>query len=404
MKKILLVILLGVTVFICLISGNAVPVMALTYHDVYKDFRDYVVTDFTGTDIMLNKDTFALNVYGSSFVTFNYKMSSCPSGIVDKSMALSTQLSTPDGSLITDKSLAIKLPCSTTYITREIDTSFYYLTDTEAQQIKDLITTDDTNYMRLIQSLYDNYDAAAYNGITIYFNNLEMRNYFYYEFNTTYYFDKLALDIQNFYLSGINATILTGGVTPGNTNIFLLVAYDSSDYYRIYNTDPTYSISRPRTKYIVDLGEKITAYGIGAGSYSVGEYLSAQYTKAIGVANTISNAVRYHLINYANTQQAFPGATTIPDWTYDTCAAWEIPCHLGNALVYLATDAPITSSIYSVVSNAWEVIANGLYAFSSIFGAEFDSDGNLIGGNIIGILIVVSLGILIITWGVNSDD
>lgn len=398
MKKILLVILLGITFFICLISGIAVPVMALTYHDIYKDFRDYEVTDFISTPIVLNSDTFNMNVYGNVYYQFNYKMDSCPSGIVNKRIALITQYYDKLGTLIFNNGYEFDIPCVTSYTTYT-KTLTYVLPSNAAASIKDVLTLPNDNFIRISNRFYDDYNAADYSGITINLRNLQIENRFFYDFNTTYYFDKLAVDGNAEYFSGFNVTISSGGVTPGNSNIFLLVAYDSTDYYRLWNSDTSYSITRGRKKYVVPLDDHITAYGIGVGTYAVAEYDSAYYTKIVGNTNRITFSSYIYLLNYANTQQAFPGATTIPDWTYDTCAAWDIPCHLGNALVYLATDAPITSSIYSVVSNAWEVIANGLYAFSSIFGAEFDSGGNLIGGNIIGILIVVSLGILIITWG-----
>ncbi len=174
MKKILLVILLGITVFICLISGIAAPVMALTYHDIYKDFRDYEVASFDNIPIVLNSDTFNLNVYGNSYFNFNYKMDSCPSGIIDKNILLVTQVYDNTNTIIFSDNRPIIVPCSTTYLTKTYDFPFYYLTPSQSQILKNIITKPDNTYLYIRQRIYDTYNSAAYSGITINFRNLEM--------------------------------------------------------------------------------------------------------------------------------------------------------------------------------------------------------------------------------------
>lgn len=401
MKKILLVILLVVTVFICLTSGISIPVMALTYHDIYKYFPDYEVADFSEVPIVLNSETFNNNVYAFTTIKAGFKFSSCPAS--SKNMIFEGQIYNNAGAQIYAKSAIIPIPCTTSMPSSyEYIINFDNMSDSVKQTIKNAITSDNGQKIRVFNLFYNN-GNSLWDGVSVNIYSLEMVNNFYYEFNTTYYFDHLAIDADNTYFETTNLTI-NNVAGESNTQTYLLVAYNSNDYYRIYNSDYVYSTSRGRKKYNVDIGEMITSYGIGVGTYAAAPFLSGNFTISAARSNGLYTSNYYYLLNYSSSQQAFPGATTIPDWTYDTCGAWEIPCHLGNALVYLATDAPITSSIYSVVSNAWEVIANGLYAFSSIFGAEFDADGNFIGGNIIGILVVVSLGILIITWGVNSDD
>lgn len=397
--------ILLISFLIALYGAVSVPVLALTYYDIYRDFRDYEVSSLDNIPIVLNKDTFNMNVYGATTFKFSYKMDSCPSGIGNKTFLLVNQLINTSNVIIREENLVIARPCSLSYNYVEIERPFYYLTTSQASQIKDLLTGNKDTHLRIATRIYDNYDKSTYTGIRIDFRSLEIMTYFYYEFNTTYYFDHLALDNHITYFTTTNATMKTGGAVPGNANTFLLVSYDSSNYYRIWNTDPTYSTTRPRKTYHVPLGKMITAYGIGIGNYAVAEYDSAFYTVSSSASHEIVNNARIYTLNYSNTQQTFPGAT-LPTLEYQTCDAWDIPCHLGNAVVYIGKDLPITSDIYSILSKTWQVVSNGMYAISGIFGAVFDS-GGLVSGNFFGIALMIAFGIglttMIITGGDDDD-
>lgn len=404
MKKWIYLLLLAVALFMTLITGVYAPVLALTYHDIYIDFREHEVTDYSGISIVLNSDTNALGAYIQGLWWFNYKMDSCPSGIIDKRLRLRISVINELTQQVGDFNTYIDVPCSTTYQTYYSDFLQFYFTEAQSQLVKNALTGDDANYLRATTYIYDNYNATEYNGIRIDLRNLQIETRFFYEFNTTYYFDYLALDSNTIYVQGNNIEIISGGVTPGNANVYLVVAYDSTDYYRLWNSDPTYSTNRGRKKYNLAIGEKITSYGIGVATYIVAEYQSAYYTKSVGITNQLFYQSVYYLLNYSNTQQSFPGADTLPIWEYDTCNAWDIPCHLGNALVYLAKDAPITSDIYQIASSGWQFISNGFYAVTSLFGANFDENGNLLSGNAFGVLLLISLGTLLISWGVSGDE
>lgn len=398
-----IVTLFIIAILISIYGGIFAPVLAITYHDIYLDFRNYEVLNYNDIPIVLNNNTSSLESYLNSLFWFNYQMSICPSAIEKKRILMQIEVGDNIGN-IGYFGFNVYLDCKTTFSTYYSDFVSFELSEQQSQRIKNALTLDDNNLLYVTSYIYDNYNDTAYNGIRIDFRNLQIENRFFYEFNTTYYFDYLALDCDVIYLKGYNSTILSGGSPTGNANVYLVVAYDSTDYYRLWNSDPTYNIARGRKKYNLDIGEKITAYGIGVGTYVVGEYNSAYYTKSTGVLNMLYYQSRIYLLNYSNTQQNFPGTNTTPDWNYDVCDAWDIPCHLGNALVYLAKDAPITSDIYAVVSNGWQFISNGFYAVVGLFGANFDSDGNLVSGNLFGILLMISLGVLIIVWGVGGDE
>lgn len=405
MKKWIYLLLLVMALFMTLITGVYAPVLALTYHDIYINFSENVVTDFDDYPLVLNQNTDALSVYGESLYWFNYKMSICPVGIPDKIILLVTNIYDSDGILIETVNYVITIPCKTTITGLTIyETIPYDLSLEQAQDIKETLTIDNAKFIRIANRIYDNYQNDIYSGIQLDFYNLQIENRFFYEFNTTYYLDTIAVAGASEYFLGSNATIYTAPTPTADSNIFLLVAYDSVDYYRLNNSDTTNSTSRPFIKYAIPIGQKITAYGIGAGTYARGEYQSAFYTKWPATANNITFGSRLYVLNYANEQQAFPGADTLPVWEYDSCNAWDIPCHLGNALVYLAKDAPITSDIYQIASSGWQFISNGFYAVTSLFGANFDENGNLLSGNAFGVLLLISLGILLISWGVSGDE
>jgi hypothetical protein len=305
----------------------------------------------------------------------------------------------------------IIINCSTNYQT--IEKTIYFdeddLSSALISIIKSVLTNadEDGNFIYFNQRIFNNSQQSIFNGVTMTFRNIELTSTITYEFNTTYYFDHLALDTAIDYPVGINANVYNYD-NLGNSNVALILFYNSTDYYRIWNTDYSNIANRPRTKYHIPLSDKVTAYGIGVSNYTVMPYSpsvpSADFIINTGVNNSILFVNRFYLLNYSNTQQGFPSADTLPIWEYATCNAWDIPCHLGNALVYLAKDAPITSDIYQIASSGWQFISNGFYAVTSLFGANFDENGNLLSGSAFGVLLLISLGILLISWGVSGDD
>jgi hypothetical protein len=391
--------------FMALFFSVAVPVMGITYHDEYIYFPDYEVESYEDVPIVINKDTFNNKIYGWVDFSFNIKFSSCPKP--SKRLTFYGDIRNSSQSLISGFGIDKNITCSTSYQTIQQTITFNEsnLSSNLISYIKETITVADDNYIFFNPRILDTLDHIDFNGVTLEFRNMEFVSTLAYEFNTTYYFDHIALDSRVDYPIGINATV-NNVDNLGNTNNRLVIVYDSSNYYRIWNTDYTNVINRGRKKYNLDLSERFTAYGIGLSNYAYMPYNvttpSAFYTVTNGLNNSILFSNRYYLLNYSSTQQGFPG-TSMPDLEYQTCSAWDIPCHLGNALTYVALDLPITSDIYGLFSKGFRVVSNGLYSVTSIFGANFDI-GGLIDGNFFSITLVISLGTLIVVMMVGGGD
>lgn len=393
--------ILLISFLIALYGAISAPVMAYTYVDIWQDFRDYEVADFSSVDIMLNKDTFGMSVYGWSSIGFRADFSSCPSAA--KTFMLLTLILDSNSVEIFGASKIIRVPCSLNGDFTIYD-HYFTLSPTAQQIVKNTIVEDNGKGLHIYTNLLDIYDDVIYNDVGIELKGLEASTVFYYEFNTTYYFDHLAVDLRPTYFASSNITI-NNVVGEADARAYLLAAYDSNNFYRIRNSDLTMNTARSRKKYHVPLGQMVTAYGIGVGTYALAPFHSASYTKMTGQNNNINFRTDLYMLNYSNTQHSFPGAT-MPTLEYQTCNAWDIPCHLGNALVYIGKDLPITSDIYSILSRAWQVVSNGMYAISGIFGAVFNS-GGLVSGNFFGIALMVAFGIglttMIITGGDDDD-
>lgn len=404
MKKWIYLLLLVVALFMTLITGVYAPVLAITYEDIYKDFRDYEVSNYDNIPIVLNENTFSNEIYGYVNIKFSSSFSSCPAPTKRYSIGVLVNDTTTN---ILRKSNGYDISCTTSqssiyeYIINFDKDDF---TSDGYEAIKASLLQDNALNIRFSPYIYDYAgNNALFNNVNATIWNLELTVYIFYEFNTTYFFQNIALDTTSGNAKMTNG-IIYNQYGLANSNVALLVAYNSNDYLRVHNIDYTNSVTRGRKKYNVDLDTQRTAYGIGVGCYYFGEYISGYYTISNNVDNTIYCDHIIHLLNYSNPQTSFPGADTIPLWNYDTCDVWDIPCHLGNALVYLAKDAPITSDIYQIASSGWQFISNGFYAVTSLFGANFDENGNLVSGSAFGVLLLISLGILLISWGVSGDD
>ena len=400
MKKVLWVIIVILSVIGLLLGVNA-PILttyAYTYHDYFIDYTDYEVSDFSSYDVMLNKDTFSLIMNGESYYYFQYQFDECPA--TNKQIQLYTYISI-SGITIAQFYEVVQLPCQASTWNTYSKIIEWSLTDAQKQSILNEIIADDSNFITIRSGLYDDYKHSLWNGVHVFFRGFEIQYQINYEFNSTYYFTDLLLDADlnaNLYSLNIDNNFID------DSRINLTVFYDSTDYYRFYNQDPFYLIDRGRKKYAINNGDdRLTAYGIGTNGKMKWEYNSFDYDIINGLANHTYAYQRLYLLNYASTQQTFPNATTDVLWDYiDPCPIWDMSCGINNALVYLAKDAPITSQVYNVVDKGWQFLSNSFYSLTDLFGAEFDDQGNLVGGNWIGIIITITLGLLVIIWGVRE--
>lgn len=391
--------ILLISFLIALYGAISVPVLAFNYIDIYKNFSNYEVINYDNIPLVLNKDTFNNAVYGYSIASFGIKFSSCPAS--NFGFTLYSELVSP---AYYDFSKSITIQCSTSQVNYSFENKLDGMPSTMLNQIKEAITTPNDASIDLYTGLFFG-PTTLWNGVQLTFTGLELKTLFYYEFNTTYYYDHIAADTDITYIQNIGAGSQIANI-PGESDAktYLLVGYSSTDYYRIYNSDYTISYTLGRKKYNVPLGQRVVSYGIGLGVYAVAPFNSGKVVLS-PTASRFRFRGKIYLINYSNTQQTFPGAS-LPTLEYQTCNAWEIPCHLGNALVYIGKDLPITSDIYSILSRAWQVVSNGMYAVNNIFGAVFDS-GGLVSGNFFGIALMVAFGIglttMIITGGDDDD-
>ena len=399
MKKVLWVIIVILSVIGVLLGVNA-PILttyAYTYHDYLIDYTNYEVSDFSAYDVILNKNTFDLGMNGEGYIYFQYRLDEC---VFDKKAIIFNQRLYVNGinyGNLTDN--YIQLPCYSTWNTY-YNVFPWVLSDTQKIPIINAITSDDLNSISIISTFYDANNHDLWSGVDFYFRSFEMQYSLYYEFNSTYYFTDLLVDAQlnpNQSLTNIVADV-------DDSRINLTVFYDSTDYYRFYNDDPFMLYDRGRKKYAINNGdERLTAYGMGINGKFKYEYDSFNYTIINGLVNALDVSQSIYLLNYASAQQTFPNATTDVLWDYiDPCPIWDMSCGINNALVYLAKDAPITSQVYNVVDKGWQFLSNSFYSLTDLFGAEFDDAGNLVGGNWIGIIITITLGLLVIIWGVRE--
>jgi len=399
MKKVLWVIIVILSIIGVLLGVNA-PILttyAYTYHDYFIDYTNYEVSDFSTYDVILNENTFDLSMNGEGYIYFQYLLDECRA---PTKRILFNQTLFINGINYGDLMASyIDLPCSTSYNT------YYHifpwvLSDLQKNAIIDAITSDDANSVRIYNTLNEGYNHDVWSGVDFYFRSFEVQYSLYYEFNSTYYFTDLLVDVQlnpNQYSENIVADV-------DDSRINLTVFYDSTDYYRFYNNDPFMLYDRGRKKYAINNGdERLTAYGMGINGKIKYEYDSFNYTIINGINNRLTISHSIYLLNYASTQQTFPNATTDVLWDYiDPCPIWDMSCGINNALVYLAKDAPITSQVYNVVDKGWQFLSNSFYSLTALFGAEFDDQGNLVSGNWIGITITITLGLLVIIWGVRE--
>jgi len=400
MKKVLWVIIVILSVIGLLLGVNA-PILttyAYTYHDYFIDYTDYEVIDYNDYEIMLNQDTFDLVMNGESYFYFQYQFDECLAS--NKEIQLYTYISI-SGITIAQFYEIAQLPCQASTWNTYSKIIEWSLTDAQKQSILNEIIADDSNFITIRSGLYDDYKHSLWNGVHVFFRGFEIQYQINYEFNSTYYFTDLLLDADlnaNLYSLNIDNNFID------DSRINLTVFYDSTDYYRFYNQDPFYLIDRGRKKYAINNGDdRLTAYGIGTNGKMKWEYNSFDYDIINGLANHTYAYQRLYLLNYASTQQTFPNATTDVLWDYiDPCPIWDMSCGINNALVYLAKDAPITSQVYNVVDKGWQFLSNSFYSLTDLFGAEFDDQGNLVGGNWIGIIITITLGLLVIIWGVRE--
>lgn len=400
MKKVLWVIIVILSVIGLLLGVNA-PILttyAYTYHDYFIDYTNYEVSDFSSYDIMLNKDTFSLIMNGESYYYFQYQFDECISD--KKDIQLYTYI-TIDGVTIMQVYEIVKLSCQASTWNTYSTIIEWSLTDAQKQSILNAIIADDSHSITIRSGIYDDYSHSLWNGVHVFFRGFEIQYQINYEFNSTYYFTDLLLDAD------LNANLYSFNIDNNfidDIRINLTVFYDSTDYYRFYNQDPFYLIDRGRKKYAINNGDdRLTAYGIGTNVKMKWEYNSFDYDIIMGLSNQTYAYQRLYLLNYASTQQTFPNASTDVLWDYiDPCPIWDMSCGINNALVYLAKDAPITSQVYNVVDKGWQFLSNSFYSLTDLFGAEFDDQGNLIGGNWIGIIITITLGLLVIIWGVRE--
>lgn len=401
MKKVLWVIIVILSVIGLLLGVNA-PILttyAYTYHDYLIDYTNYEISDFSNYEIVLNQETFNMVVNGESYIYFQYKFDECPSST--KLMQLQTRLSNNSGTLTPYVVVQqLNLTCNASSWNTFYSTYQWVLTEQQKLLIKDALTTDDTSFIRVVNYLYDNYNHDVWNGVNVFFRGIEMAYSINYEFNSTYYFTDVLIDadLHISVANNYNYEMLD------DSRINLTIFYDATDYYRFYNEDPFYLTNRGRKKYAINNGDdRLTAYGIGVNGKHKWEYISADYTIINGVSNSLQAIQSIYLLNYASTQQSFPDATADVLWDYiDPCPIWDMSCGINNALVYLAKDAPITSQVYNVVDKGWQFLSNSFYSLTDLFGAEFDDQGNLVGGNWIGIIITITLGLLVIIWGVRE--
>lgn len=402
MKKVLWVIIVILSVIGLLLGVNA-PILttyAYTYNDHYIDFSDKEVSNFNNFDIVLNSDTFNLNVYGDYFMGFQYKASACPGSSINVNINTYLYINGISQGLINNK--YINLPCSTSYNTFSYNPTFNF-TDAQKIMIKNAVASSSNDYVSLVSYYYHGAGVdPLFSGVIFHFRDIEFGQSIYYEFNSTYYFTHVLLDANINYFASSQFVFFSDGSEDSRAR--LLVAYDSNIYNRWWNDDPTYSITRGRKKYAVDdNGERITAYGIGVGTEANAPYNSGYYIKSSSQDLAIRFTTDIYTLNYASTQQTFPNATTDVLWDYiDPCPIWDMSCGINNALVYLAKDAPITSQVYNVVDKGWQFLSNSFYSLTDLFGAKFDDQGNLVGGNWIGIIITITLGLLVIIWGVRE--
>jgi len=401
MKKVLWVIIVILSIIGLLLGVNA-PILttyAYTYHDYLIDYTNYEVSDFSSYEIVLNEKTFNMAASGESYINFQYKFDECTSQT--KLMYFLTRLADDSGDLVSYVvSKPITLTCNASSWNTFYGTYQWALTEQQKLLIKNALTADDTGYILVQNILYDNYNHDVWNGVNVFFRELEMAYSINYEFNSTYYFTDVLIDadLQTSIADNYNYEMLD------DSRINLTIFYDATDYYRFYNDDPYYLTNRGRKKYAINNGDdRLTAYGIGVNGKHKWEYISADYTIINGVSNSLKSLQTIYLLNYASTQQTFPNATTDVLWDYiNPCPIWDMSCGINNALVYLAKDAPITSQVYNVVDKGWQFLSNSFYSLTDLFGAEFDDQGNLVGGNWIGIIITITLGLLVIIWGVRE--
>jgi len=390
-------IFLFIFIIIATLLGFKVPILAYayTYNDHYIDFTTKEVTDFSNFDIVLNKDTYNMNAYGNAFFGFQYKASSCPTNTFSINLsAFMYYNGVSQGRILNDN---IYLTCSTSYNQYSYNND-YTLTAAQKALIKQVLAEDNDNNIRLLL-YYTHYNTMdpLFQGVTFNFRDMEFGQSIYYEFNTTYYFTHLLLDVNANYLSSASFVLNSDGTEDARAR--LLVAYDNSIYNRWWNDDPINSTTRGRKKYAVDdNGERITAYGIGVGTETNSPYDAGYYIKSSSASAQIQFSTTIYTLNYASSQATFPGASTSANWNYTTCDAWDIPCHLGNALVYMAKDMPLTSDIFSIGEAGYNFIGNSLYAFSTMLGVDITSEGVIISGSWIAILIATALGFMIVKW------
>ena len=402
MKKVLWVIIVILSIIGVLLGVNA-PILttyAYTYNDHYIDFSQKEVSNFDNYDLVINKDTFNMNVYGDAYFGFYHKESACPTTDFRVTITSYLLLNGVDQGRIQVTSYVI--PCSITFNQFVYNPTFIF-TDAQKEIIKDVITTESSDYISIETYYYHNeLSDPLFNGVTFDFRDMEFGQSIFYEFNSTYYFTHILLDADINYFVPSQFVFYSDGSEDARAR--LLVAYDSTTYNRWWNDDPISSITRGRKKYAVDdNGEHITAYGIGVGTEANAPYNSGFYIKSNSVASWVKFRTTIYTLNYASTQQTFPNATTDVLWDYiDPCPIWDMSCGINNALVYLAKDAPITSQVYNVVDKGWQFLSNSFYSLTDLFGAEFDDQGNLVGGNWIGIIITITLGLLVIIWGVRE--
>ena len=399
MKKVLwVIVILSVIGLLLGVNAPILTTYAYTYHNYFIDYTDYEVSDFSSYDVMLNKDTFNLIMNGESYFYFQYQFDECRAS--NKQIQLYTYIII-DGIIISQPYEVAQLPCQANKWNTYSTIIKWSLTDSQKQSILNAIIADDSNYLILRLGFYDDYQHSIWNGVHVFFRGVEIQYQIIYEFNSTYYFTDLLLD------ANLNDNLISSNIDNNyidDSRINLTVFYDSTDYYRFYNQDPLYLIDRGRKKYAINNGDdRLTAYGIGTNGKMKWEYNSFDYDIIMGSYNQTYTDQKLYLLNYASTQQSFPNATTDVLWDYiDPCPIWDMSCGINNALVYLAKDAPITSQVYNVVDKGWQFLSNSFYSLTDLFGAEFDDAGNLVGGNWIGIIITITLGLLVIIWGVRE--
>ena len=400
MKKVLWVIIVILSVIGVLLGVNA-PILttyAYTYHDYFIDYTNYEVIDYNGYDIMLNQDTFDLVMNGETYFYFQYQFDECPA--TTKRVLLYQYIFGDSGAIYYVAQYA-DLPCQASTWNTYSTIIDWLLTDEQRQMIMNNIIADDNKYITFTAGFTDNYDHNIWNGVHAFYRGFEIQYQINYEFNSTYYFTDLLLHAR---LDPILSTTNIDNNLLDDSRINLTVFYDSTDYYSFYNQDPLYLIDRGIKKYAINNGdERMTGYGIGTNGKWKWEYTSFDYDIINGLMNNTYAQQRIYLLNYASAQQTFPNATTDVLWDYiDPCPIWDMSCGINNALVYLAKDAPITSQVYNVVDKGWQFLSNSFYSLTDLFGAEFDDQGNLVSGNWIGIIITITLGLLVIIWGVRE--